>query len=118
MSYVDGFIIPIPKKNLAAYRKIAATCSKIWMDHGATSYVETVGDDVPKGKLTSFPRSVMLKPSEVVIFSWITYPSKKVRDRCNKAVMEDPRMKKIMAKMITFDGKRLIYGGFKSIVER
>lgn len=118
MAYVDGFVIPIPKKNLALYKKVAKACSKIWMSHGALSYVETMADDVKVGKVTSFPQAVKLKSDEFVVFSWITYKSRKDRDRVNKAVMADPRMKKFMdPKAMPFDGKRLIYGGFKAIVE-
>lgn len=119
MPYVDGFVIPVPKKNLAIYKKIATTCAKIWMSHGALSYVETISDDVKVGKVTSFPQSVKLKADELIVFSWITYKSRKERDRVNKAVMADPRMQKLMdPKKMPFDGKRLIYGGFKSIVEK
>ncbi len=116
--YVDGFVIPIPKTRLAAYKKIATACAKIWLGHGAVGYWETVEDDVKLGKLTSFPRAVQRKPSEVVIFSWIVFASRKDRDRVNAAVMEDPRMKKIMSGQMLFDGKRMIYGGFKAIVEK
>jgi uncharacterized protein YbaA (DUF1428 family) len=115
--YVDGFVIPMPSKNLDKYKKIAATCGKIWMDHGAVSYTECVAEDVQKGKLTSFPQSVNLKKSETVIFSWVVYKSRKDRDRINKAVMEDPRMKPMMEiAMKICDGKRMIYGGFETIV--
>jgi len=116
--YVDGFVLPLPVKNLAAYRRIARACGKIWIEHGALEYIECIGDDVPPGKLTSFPISVKLKKSEMVVFSWIIYPSRKQRDLTNKKVMADPRMKKLMEKeAMPFDGKRLIYGGFKTIVE-
>jgi len=116
--YVDGFVLPLPRKNLAAYRRIAKACGKIWLDHGALEYIECIGDDISPGKLTSFPISVKLKPSEIVVFSWIIYASRKQRDQTNKKVMADPRMKKIMEKKpMPFDGKRMIYGGFKTIVE-
>ena len=119
MAYVDGFLIPLPKKNLAAYKKMARFGAKLWMEHGALSYVETISDDVKAGKVTSFPQSVKLKADEVVVFSWITYKSRKERDRVNKAVMSDPRMKKWMdPKAMPFDGKRLVYGGFKTFVEK
>lgn len=119
MPYVDGFIVPVPKKKLGAYKKLATLAGKVWMDHGALSYVECVADDVKVGKRTSFPRSVKLKPGEVVVFSWITYKSRKSRDAVNAKVMKDPRMMPHMnMTTIPFDGKRLIYGGFKSIVER
>ena len=116
--YVDGFVLPLPKANLAAYRRIAKACGKIWLEHGALEYIECVGDDIPPGRLTSFPISVKLKPTETVVFSWIVYSSRRQRDQTNKTVMADPRMKKYMEKSsMPFDGKRLIYGGFKTIVE-
>jgi uncharacterized protein YbaA (DUF1428 family) len=118
MSYVDGFVVPIPKKNLAAYRKMARKAGKIWREHGALEYFECVGDDVPPGKVTSFPRSVKLKPGEVVVFSYIVYESRRERDRVNKLVMSDPRLKDMMnPKAMPFDGKRMFWGGFKPIVE-
>jgi uncharacterized protein YbaA (DUF1428 family) len=118
MPYVDGFIVPVPKKNLSAYRTIAKKAGKVWREHGALDYWECVADDVKKGKWTSFPRSVKLKPSETVIFSWIVYKSRKDRDRVLKDVMKDPRLAKMMnPKAMPFDGKRMIYGGFKVIVE-
>lgn len=116
--YVDGFVLPVPVKNLAAYRRIAKACGKIWREHGALECVECAGDDIPPGKLTSFAKSVKLKRSETVIFSWITYSSRKQRDITNAKVMADPRMKKLMEKYaMPFDGKRMILGGFKTIVE-
>lgn len=119
MTYVDGFVMPIPKKNKAAYKKMATTASKVWMDHGAIHYVEAIADDVKPGKWTSFPQSVKLKKNEVVWFSWITYKSRKHRDAVMKKVMADKRLEKYMtgkAKM-PFDGKRMIFGGFKVEVE-
>jgi len=117
--YVDGFVIPVPKKNVAAYRKIAAKAGKIWMEHGALSYVECVADDVKPGKWTSFPQSVKLKKEETVVFSWITYKSRAHRDRINEKVMNDPRLAAMMnPKAMPFDGKRMIFGGFKSIVAK
>ena len=116
--YVDGFVLPLPKKNVAAYRRIARACGKIWLEHGALEYIECIGDDIPPGKLTSFPICVKLKPTETVVFSWITYPSKTQRDQTNKKVMADLRMKKYMEKAsMPFDRKRMVYGGFKTIVE-
>ncbi|MFL5352840.1 DUF1428 domain-containing protein [Archangium sp.] len=119
MRYVDGFVIPLPKKNLQAYRSIARKVGRLWKEHGALEYIECIGDDVKPGKLTSFPQSVKLKPDETVVFSWIVYKSRAHRDRVNKKVMEDPRMKAMMVdpKLMPFDGKRMVYGGFKSIVE-
>ncbi len=118
MAYVDGFVLPVPQKNLAAYKKISRLCGKVWKDHGAIQYVECVADDVKPGKLTSFPQAVKLKAGEVVIFSWATFPNKKVRDRANKKIMADPRLAAIMdPKKLPFDGKRMFWGGFKPFVE-
>jgi uncharacterized protein YbaA (DUF1428 family) len=118
MPYVDGFVLPVPKKNLEAYRRIARKCGSIWREHGALHYVECVGDDVKPGKLTSFPRSVKLKPGEVVWFSWIVYRSRKDRDRINAKVMKDPHMAGMMdPKAMPFDGKRMFWGGFKVMVD-
>jgi uncharacterized protein YbaA (DUF1428 family) len=115
MSYVDGFVLAVPKKNLAAYRKMARLAGKIWREHGALEYVECVEDDVKPGKVTSFPQSVKLKRGEVVVFAWIVYKSRKDRDRILTKVMSDPRLKMDMKNM-PFDGKRMFWGGFKSIV--
>ena len=118
MSYVDGFVVPVPKDNLAAYRRLSKKAGKIWREYGALQYVECVADDVKPGKTTSFPQSVKLKDGEVVVFSWIVYASKAERNRINKAVMADPRMQAMGGpENMPFDGKRMIYGGFKSIVE-
>jgi uncharacterized protein YbaA (DUF1428 family) len=118
MSYVDGFIIPVPKKNLAAYRAMARKAGKIWREHGALEYRECIADDAPVGKITSFPQSVKLKAGEVVVFSYIVYASRKERDRVNKAVMADPRLANMMdPKKMPFDGKRMIWGGFKPFLE-
>ncbi|RIX75924.1 DUF1428 domain-containing protein [Acidovorax cavernicola] len=116
--YVDGFIVAIPTKNVEAYRKLSRKSGKIWMEHGALEYVECIADDVKPGKLTSFPQSVKLKADETVAFSWITYKSRKHRDAVNKKVFADPRLDAMMdLKNLPFDGKRMIFGGFKSIVE-
>jgi uncharacterized protein YbaA (DUF1428 family) len=117
MQYVDGFLLPVPNKNLAAYRRLAQKAGKIWMEYGALAYVECVGDDVKPGKVTSFPQSVKLKPDETVIFSWIVYKSRAHRDRVNKQVMADPRLADMDPKTLPFDGKRMIWGGFKGLVE-
>jgi uncharacterized protein YbaA (DUF1428 family) len=115
--YVDGFVIPVPKRKLAAYRRIARTAGKVWRDHGTLDYVECVADDVKPGKLTSFPQAVQLKPGEVVWFSWILYKSRAHRDRVNAKVMKDPRLAKMMdPKAMPFDGKRMFWGGFKVAV--
>jgi len=118
MSYVDGFVLPVPKRNLAAYRRMARTAGKIWREHGALEYVECVADDVKPGKYTSFPQSVKLKRGETVFFSWIVYKSRKQRDRIMAKVMKDPRLKKYMnPKAMPFDGKRMFWGGFKAVIE-
>lgn len=118
MSYVDGFVVPVPKDNLAAYRKLARKAGKLWKEHGALAYVECAADDVKPGKQTSFPQSVKLKDGEVVVFSYIVYESKAARNRINKAVMADPRLAKMCTPEDTpFDAKRMIFGGFKAIVE-
>jgi len=118
MSYVDGFVLPVPKAKLAAYRKMANLACKVWMEHGATDYREWVADDVKPGKWTSFPQSVKLKAGEVVVFAYITYRNKRERDRCNKLVMKDPRLASMMdPKAMPFDGKRMFWGGFKKLVE-
>lgn len=116
MAYVDGFVLAVPLARLADYKKLARKGGKIWREHGALSYVECVGDDVPVGKLTSFTRAVKLKEGETVVFAWIVYHSRKHRDEVMKEVMADPRLKMDMA-TAPFDGKRMIWGGFKTIVE-
>jgi uncharacterized protein YbaA (DUF1428 family) len=116
MPYVDGFIVAVPQKRLADYKKLARKAGKIWLEYGALEYVECIADDVPVGKVTSFPKAVKLKDDEVVAFSWIVYKSRSDRDAILKKVMADPRLHKDMAEM-PFDGKRMIYGGFKTIVE-
>ncbi|MFC5068822.1 DUF1428 domain-containing protein [Flaviflagellibacter deserti] len=116
MPYVDGFVLAVPKANLDAYKAVATTAGQVWMEHGALSFVECWGDDVPDGEVTSFPMAVKAKDDETVVFSWITYPSRAARDEINKKVMEDPRLKASMENM-PFDGKRMIYGGFETVVE-
>ena len=117
MPYVDGFILAVPKRNMKAYRSLALKAGKVWREHGALEYRECVGDDTPLGKLTSFPRSVKLKRGEVVVFAWITYKSRKDRDRINALVMADSRLAKLMdPKKPPFDPKRMIWGGFKTFV--
>jgi uncharacterized protein YbaA (DUF1428 family) len=118
MSYVDGFIVPVPKKAVKTYLGIAKKAGKVWKDHGALEYVECVADDVKPGKWTSFPQSVKLKKDEVVIFSYIVYKSRAARDRCMAKVMKDPRLAKMMdPKSMPFDGKRMIWGGFKTRID-
>jgi uncharacterized protein YbaA (DUF1428 family) len=118
MKYVDGFVVPVPKKKLAAYKKMSELAAVVWREHGALDYKECVADDVKPGKLTSFPQSVMLKRGEVVVFSWIGYKSRKHRDAVNKKVMSDPRLAEMMdPKKMPFDGKRMFWGGFKIFVD-
>jgi uncharacterized protein YbaA (DUF1428 family) len=118
MAYVDGFVIPVPKKNLKAYRSMAKKAGRVWRDYGALDYKECVADDVKVGKWTSFPRSVKLKSGETVVFSYIVYKSRGHRDRVLAKVMKDPRLIKMMdPKNMPFDGKRMIYGGFKIVVD-
>ena len=118
MAYVDGFLLAVPKKNVQKYRAIARKAGKVWKEYGAIDYVECVADDVKPGKLTSFPQSVKLKKGEVVVFSWIVYKSRAQRDSINKKVMKDKRLADMMTPgAMPFDAKRMIYGGFKTIVE-
>jgi uncharacterized protein YbaA (DUF1428 family) len=118
MSYIDGFVLPVPRKKLAAYRRMAQLGGKVWKEHGALAYVEAVADDVKPGKHTSFPQSVKLKKGEVVIFSYAVYRSRKDRDRVIAKVMKDERLADFMdPKKLPFDGKRMFWGGFKPIVE-
>ena len=118
MSYVDSFVLPVPKKNLAAYKKMAKTAARVWMDHGALSYMECVADDVKPGKVTSFPQSVKLKPSEIVVVAVVTYKSRAQRDAVMRKVMKDTRLTEMMdPKSYPFDPKRMFWGGFKPIVE-
>lgn len=115
--YVDGFVLPVPTKNMAAYRKMARLAGKIMRELGALAYVEAVADDVKPGKWTSFPQSVKLKRGETVVFSYVVYKSRKDRDRINARLMSDPRLEKYMdPKRMPFDGKRMFFGGFKTFV--
>lgn len=118
MPYVDGFIVPVPKKKVEAYRRMSQKAGRVWRDHGALEYRECAADDVKVGKLTSFPRSVKMKRGETVFFSWIVYKSRAHRDRVNKKVMKDKRLADMMnPKSIPFDTKRMIFGGFKTLVD-
>jgi uncharacterized protein YbaA (DUF1428 family) len=117
MAYVDGFILPIPKKNRAKYQALARVAGKVWMDHGALDYKECIADDVKPGKWTSFPQSVKLKKGETVWFSYILYKSRKHRDSVLKKAMKDKRLASMMdMSKMPFDGKRMIFGGFKVMV--
>lgn len=117
--YVDGFVLPIPKKKLGAYRNLAQKAGKIWREHGALEFRECVGDDLNiKMPITTFPRLVKLKPGETVMFSWIVFKNRAHRDRVNDKVMNDPRLAKMMStKDMPFDVKRMSVGGFKTIVD-
>jgi uncharacterized protein YbaA (DUF1428 family) len=118
MAYVDGFVLPVPKKKLGAYRRMARKAGRVWMEHGALQFRECVADDVKPGKLTSFPQSVKLKAGETVFFSFIVYKSRRDRDRVNKKVMSDKRITGSMdAKSMPFDARRMIYGGFRILVD-
>lgn len=116
MPYVDGFVVPVPKAKVAAYRAMAQKGAELWKEHGALEVHEYIADDVKPGKVTSFPQSVNLKDDETVVFSWIVYPDRETRDRVNEKVMADPRMKESMNDM-PFDGQRMIFGGFEKLLE-
>lgn len=116
-NYVDGFVLPVPKKNIAAYKKMAKLAGKVWLDHGAIDYVECMADDVKSGKVTSFPQSVKLKKGEVVFFSWATYKSRAHRDSVMKKVMADPRLTGYNPENMPFDGMRMFWGGFKPAIK-
>ena len=116
MPYVDGFVLAVPKQNLEAYKAMARLAGDVWKEHGALAYVECIGDDVPYGELTSFPRAVQAKDDETVIFSWVVYESRQRRDEILAKVMADPRLKHNPSDM-PFDGKRMIYGGFETFLE-
>jgi uncharacterized protein YbaA (DUF1428 family) len=115
--YIDGFLLPVPKKNVEAYKQFSENAGKIWREHGALEYIECIGDDVKSGKVTSFPQAVKLEPDETVVFAWIVYESREHRDRVNAAVMSGPRMAGMDPKSFPFDGMRLIWGGFEVFVE-
>lgn len=118
MRYVDGFVLPVPKKHLAAYRRIARKAGKVWRDHGALEYRECVGDDLKVQMGKPFPAMVKAKPGETVVFAWIVYKSRAHRDRVNAKVMKDPRLDKMIdPKAMPFDVKRMVYGGFKVLVD-
>ena len=118
MNYVDGYVVPVPIKNLAAYRRMAQKAGRIWREHGALDFKECVADDVKPGKMTSFPQAVKLKPGETVMFSWIVFKSRAHRDKVNAKVMKDPRLADMMdPKSMPFDAKRMFWGGFKILVE-
>ena len=113
--YVDGFVLPVPKRNIAAYRRMAQTAGKVWRDHGALDYKECVGDDLNVKMGMPFPRGIRSKTGETIVFAYIVYKSRTHRDKVNAKVMKDPRLK--MPKSMPFDVKRMLYGGFKVIVD-
>ena len=118
MAYVDGFLIPLPEKNVADYRKMAAAAGKVWMEYGALQYRESVGDELAIEGMAPWAKTIKLKPGETLVFSWISYKSKTHRNQVNKKVMKDPRMNKMMeGKKMPFDVKRMLYGGFNVLVD-
>ena len=118
MPYVDGYVIAVPRKNKSEYIQLAQESAIVFKDHGALSVVENWADDVPTGKVTSLPMAVKCEEGEDVVFSWIVWPSRKARDAGNKAAMEDSRLKDWDPKLLPFDGERMIFGGFTTIVDR
>jgi uncharacterized protein YbaA (DUF1428 family) len=118
VTYVDGFVVPVPKSKVEDYREFSRKAGEVWKEHGALHYVECVADDVPYGELTSFPRAVQQKEDETVVFAWITYNSREHRDAVNAKVMADPRIKdQVDMASVPFDGKRMIFGGFTTLLE-
>ena len=118
MKYVDGYVLPVPKKNLAAYRRMAEKAGKVWREHGALEFRECIGDDLKTKMAASFPRTINLKTGETVVFSWIVFKSRAHRDSVNAIVMKDPRLVKMMdMKSLPFDSKRMVYCGFKVMVD-
>jgi uncharacterized protein YbaA (DUF1428 family) len=116
--YVDGYVLPMPKKNVEAYRRMAQKAAKVWRDHGALEYRECVGDDLKVKMGKSFPSRMNVKPGETVVFSWVVFKSRAHRNSVNKKVMKDPRLAEMMdEKAMPFDVKRMVYGGFKVLVE-
>ena len=116
MAYIDGYVLPVPRENLPAYRRMARIGGKVWKEHGALAYVEAIGDDVKPGKHTSFPQAVKLKEGEVVVFAYVLFRSRAHRDRVNAKVMADARLQGWNVGNMPFDGKRMFWGGFKPIV--
>ncbi len=116
MTYVDGFVLAVPKKNVETYKQMARDAGKVWIEHGALAYQECLGDDLPYGDVTSFPRAVQATDDETVVFAWVVYESRARRDEVLKKVLDDPRMKNGMDNM-PFDAKRMIYGGFETFLQ-
>ena len=117
MSYVDGYVLPVPKDKIQAYRRLAKQAGTIWREHGALEYRECVGDDLEIDGMLSFPQGIQAKPDETVIFAWIVFRSKAHRDRVNANVMQDPRLANMNPESMPFDHKRMLYGGFKLLVD-
>jgi uncharacterized protein YbaA (DUF1428 family) len=117
MSYVDGFVLAVPKQNIEAYKKLAETAAVVWKEHGALEYRECVAEDVKPGEETSFPQSVKAKPEETVVFAWVVYESREKRDEVNEKVMKDPRIANFDPSQMPYDMKRMMYGGFETLVE-
>jgi uncharacterized protein YbaA (DUF1428 family) len=118
MKYVDGYVLPVPKKNLKAYRRMAQKAGKVWREYGASEFRECVGDDLETKMAVSFPRTLKLKRGETVVFSWIVFKSRAHRDSVNAKVMKDPRLAKMMdPKAMPFDSKRMVYGGFRLVID-
>jgi uncharacterized protein YbaA (DUF1428 family) len=115
--YVDGFVLPVPKANLEAYRRVAEDAGKVWREYGALEYIGCVADDVKPGEVTSFPQAVKLEPDETVVLAWLVYESREHRDRVNEQVMKDPRIANMDPKAMPFDAKRMFWGGFKVLAE-
>jgi uncharacterized protein YbaA (DUF1428 family) len=116
--YVDGYILPLPRKNIGAYREMAARAGQVWKEHGALEYIECIAEDVKPGKVTSFPQAVKLEEGETVVFGWVVFESRAERDRINALVMKDPRLAATMTPgALPFDGKRMFWGGFETFVE-
>jgi len=117
MRYVDGYVLPVPKKNVQAYRRLAQAAGRVWRKHGALEYRECVADDLNTKWGMPFPRTIKLKPGETVVFSWVVFKSRAHRDRVNAKVMKDPQIAKMDPKSMPFDCERMVYGGFKTLVE-
>jgi len=118
MKYVDGYVVPVPRRNLAVYRGLAQKAGKVWREHGALEFRECVGDDLKVKMAASFPRTIRAKAGETVLFSWIVFKSRAHRDSVNAKVMKDPRLEKMMnMNSLPFDSKRMVYGGFKVMVD-
>ena len=115
--YIDGYVLPLPKKNIEAYREQAALAGRVWKEHGALDYVECIAEDVKPGKITSFPQAVKLEPDETVVFGWVVFESRAERDRINAAVIQDPRLAGMSPKTMPFDAMRMFWGGFDLFVE-